>query len=469
MDDFNGATDRFLAWFKAGGGVFREDLLEIQDLRAKDAGRGIVAKKDIPEETTLFTIPRELIISVNTSTLPSKLPKVFDAFAEGEADDEKEPLDPWTSLILVMVYEYLQGDASRWKPYMDVLPTAFDTPLFWSESELKELQGTCLSTEKIGKQQSDDMLRSQVVPVIQQNPEVFYPGEAPKLSDEELLALAHRMGSTIMSYAFDLANEHEDEEDEEEDGWVEDREGTTPLGMVPMADILNANAEFNAHVNHGESLEVTSLRSTLPAGSEVLNYYGPLPTSELLRRYGYVTPEHHRYDVAELPWSLVREAIIQELGLSGEVVARIEAKLEENEELEEYFIIERDSGEPNSEGQLTYSAQLRAISPELEEQLKVVLKALKKHNPKHNPEKRKREDIFNTVITKALTAKMARYPTSIEEDNKLLKGNDLEKRRRMAIEVRLGEKKLLHEAIALLQGGQEESDQQAGKKSKRKA
>jgi SET domain-containing protein 6 len=41
MDDFNGATDRFLTWFKAGGGVFRDDLLEIKDLRAKDAGRGI--------------------------------------------------------------------------------------------------------------------------------------------------------------------------------------------------------------------------------------------------------------------------------------------------------------------------------------------------------------------------------------------------------------------------------------------
>jgi len=41
IDDFKGATDRFLAWFKAGGGVFRDDLLEIQDLRHKDAGRGI--------------------------------------------------------------------------------------------------------------------------------------------------------------------------------------------------------------------------------------------------------------------------------------------------------------------------------------------------------------------------------------------------------------------------------------------
>jgi SET domain-containing protein 6 len=52
------------------------------------------------------------------------------------------------------------------------------------------------------------------------------------------------MGSTIMSYAFDLDNEEEQSDDEEE-GWIEDREGQTLLGMVPMADILNANAEFN--------------------------------------------------------------------------------------------------------------------------------------------------------------------------------------------------------------------------------
>ncbi len=77
-------------------------------------------------------------------------------------------------------------------------------------------------------------------------------------------------------------------------------------------------------MNHGDSLEVTALRSTLPAGLEVLNYYGPLPTSELLRRYGYVTPEHHRYDVTELPWSLVRAALIEELSVSEEAITKIE-------------------------------------------------------------------------------------------------------------------------------------------------
>lgn len=161
-----------------------------------------------------------------------------------EDDEDAEPLDSWGSLILVMLYEYLQGDASKWKPYFDVLPSTFDTPIFWTEDEQKELQGTCLTTEKIGKEESDHMLRTRILPIVLQNPTVFYPEGATQLSQDELLVLAHRMGSTIMAYAFDLDNGNE-ESDDEEDGWVEDHEGRSMLGMVPMADILNANAEFN--------------------------------------------------------------------------------------------------------------------------------------------------------------------------------------------------------------------------------
>ena len=81
------------------------------------------------------------------------------------------------------------------------------------------------------------------------------------------------------------------------------------------------------HVNHGESLEVTALRSNLPTGSEVLNYYGALPSSELLRRYGYVTVKHHQHDVAELPWTLVRSALSEELGLSHDDWSAIEVHI----------------------------------------------------------------------------------------------------------------------------------------------
>ncbi|KAM0283719.1 hypothetical protein ACHAQH_002308 [Verticillium albo-atrum] len=445
MDDFQALSDRFLQWFKSAGGEFRDDLLQIVDLRPQAAGRGIIATRDVPEDTTLFTIPRQAIINVLTSELPKKLPQVFDGSID-EMDDNAEPLDSWGQLILVMLYEILQGDASKWKPYFDVLPQQFDTPIFWSDAELLELQGTSLSAEKIGKVESDAMFRSKILPIVQANPAIFYPEGAAQPSEDDLLSLAHRMGSTIMAYAFDLENDEENEN--EEDGWVEDREGRTMLGMVPMADTLNANAEFNAHINHGESLEATAIRADIKAGDQILNYYGPLPTSELLRRYGYVTPEHSRYDVVEVPWTLVKEVIVGYLGLSADAWKQVESQIDD-EEIEDYFVVERDSGEPGPDGRFTSPATLRDISPELVEQLKDFLKAVKKLDSERIPDKRKRDEICDAVIAKVLEARFAQYPTSVETDEALLAQADLAPRRRMAVVVRLGEKRLLLEAVAL--------------------
>lgn len=472
MTDFQATTDRFLAWFKSVGGEFRDDLLEIRDLRSRDAGRGIVAVKDIPEETTLFTIPRNAIINVETSDLSKLLPGIFDGTLKDADEDEAEPLDPWASLILVMLREYLQGDKSYWKPYIDILPTTFDTPIFWTQDELKELEGTVLTSEKIGKLESDEMLRTVILPIVTQNPTAFYPEGATALSEGDLLALAHRVGSTIMSYAFDLDDDKE-ESDNEEEGWVEDRDGLTMLGMVPMADVLNANADFNAHVNHGEKLEVTSLRSDTCAGTEILNYYGPLPSSELLRRYGYVTPEHHRYDVAEVSWELVRASLAKHLNIADSVLQAVEIQLSEDE-LEEYFVFERESGEPSDEGRLVQPPKTCDVPPELSEQLKNVLQALKHQQPSLVVSSSRRDEIVSAVVREALAHKLSRYATSVEEDERLLEDGSLTKRHHMAIDVRLGEKRLLHEVMASLlkihkdQGG-DSKEERPTKRMKTKA
>ena len=138
------------------------------------------------------------------------------------------------------MYEFLGGESSAWKPYLDVLPETFDTPMFWSIDELSVLRGSPL-LNRIGKEDAEAMFRAKLLPAIRSNPDVFpFSGHC---SDENLIRLAHRMGSTIMAYAFDLENDPDEENDE--DGWVEDREGKSLMGMVPMADILNADAEFN--------------------------------------------------------------------------------------------------------------------------------------------------------------------------------------------------------------------------------
>ncbi|PHH89712.1 hypothetical protein CDD83_5439 [Cordyceps sp. RAO-2017] len=414
-------TEAFLHWFQALPGSTFSDSIQTVDLRSRNAGRGIVATRDIPADTTLFTIPRRSIMSIETSPLRQKLPHLFES--QGDGDDE-QALDPWSALILVLVHEYFLGPSSLWEPYMAVLPETFDTPMFWSDEELAELQASPLLS-KIGRAEADDMFRAKLLPIIRSRP----------------------MGSTIMAYAFDLENDEDGSDND--DGWVEDREGRSMLGMVPMADLLNADADFNAHVNHGDDhLTVTSLRP-IKAGEEILNYYGPHPNSELLRRYGYVTDKHSRYDVVEIAWSVVEGAAAAHLGLSEDVVEKARARTADDD-FEDSFVLERDSGDPNPDGTLASSAALHEMPAELRDQLKRFLKAVQKLDGRAVQDKRGRDEAQQAILARSILAVESQYPTTGTQDELRLRQEDMSQRRRMAVQVRLGEKRLLEEAKSLL-------------------
>jgi SET domain-containing protein 6 len=101
--------------------------------------------------------------------------------------------------------------------------------------------------------------------------------------------------------------------------------------------------------------------------------------------------------------------------------------------------------------------------------LAIVLKAFKRWRPDAFLGKRQRDDICSSVIKQALTMKLAQYSTSIQEDGRLLKTEEISKRHRMAIEVRLGEKMLLQEAIALMQEVSSASEDKNGEPASKKA
>lgn len=467
-----------------------------------------MASADIPADTVLFTIPRQSIICKDTSTLVTKLPSVFDESADpkdeadgdedhdmdggGSANGDREDdnaQDSWTTLILILIHEHLQGTASPWKPYLDVLPASsadFSTPMFWSPHELAELQASPV-VSKVGRDEAEKMIRSKILPVVTAHEDLFYPATAPRLSEEDLVQLAFRMGSVIMAYAFDLekdddeAQQQQDEEDEDE--WVEDREGTTMLGMVPMADILNADASFNAHIEHGDhALTATSLRP-IARGQEILNYYGPLSNGELLRRYGYVTRAHRRWNLVDLTWQSVLAALKTELAgqlsdkdweqVLGAFVAIVgddeeNVEVEEAESaLEEGFVLDRGAEDPDSEGRVhddddddDNDAPKKAAPPEdLLAQTKEVMKAVKKVKPDAVPDKTARDRAIYAAIAKALEARTKEYGTTLAQDLELyekVKSSSpdtgaLADRQMLALDVRIGEKVLLKEASEVAQ------------------
>ncbi|PKS10703.1 hypothetical protein jhhlp_002460 [Lomentospora prolificans] len=449
---FDVTSQKFLSWFKAiPGSTFHDDLI-MADLRGRNAGRGLIAKADIPANTVLFTIPRSAVITTATSALAAKLPHiltkdgaVFHTSSNGEPG-QSDP-DPWVGLILVLIYEYLQGQESLWKPYFDVLPESFDTPMFWSDEELGQLQASSVRS-KIGKEQADTMFTTKVIPCVTTNAHVFYPEATSHLGEAELLGLSHRMASLIMAYAFDLDKDDDDEQqnDNSDEEWVEDKEASM-LGMVPMADILNSDAEFNAHVDHDDDVvTVTSLR-IIRQGEEVLNYYGPLANSDLLRRYGYVSTLHSRYDVVEIPRSMVAAQVQASLGVSEAFKEKALSFFAD--EVDDPIVLERDAGEPNSDGTLVAPIRTDKLLSELEDATTTILKAFRKVSASVIPDKRKREETCREVLPLVLSARLAEYPSTLADDELILNDPQTTGRFRMAVEVRAGEKRLLHEALVL--------------------
>jgi SET domain-containing protein 6 len=113
--------------------------------------------------------------------------------------------------------------------------------------------------------------------------------------------------------------------------------------------------------------------------------------------------------------------------------------------------------------------QLHEISQELDEQLRILLKTVKKLNPEAFVDKRKRDEICNAAVSAALAAKLRQYTTSLQDDEALLQKDDLTRRHKMALQVRVGEKKLLQEAIALMQGDAGAAQECDGERAKKKA
>ncbi|KAJ4395229.1 Ribosomal lysine N-methyltransferase 4 [Didymella pomorum] len=442
MADFNKTGQAFLAWLQQSG-VEISPKIRLEDLRHAQAGRGVVATQDIAEHELLFRVPRSAILSVENSILSKEIPAATF-----------ETLGPWLSLILVMLYEYLNGNASNWAAYFSVLPSEFDTLMHWTEDELAELQASAV-VNKIGKEGANEKFLEELIPVIKEFAPVFFADDeraqqrAEEMRDERNLLLMHRMGSLIMAYAFDVEPSVLKKDVDEEGYASEDEDEALPKGMVPLADMLNADGDRNnARLFYeASSLDMKALKP-IHAGEEIFNDYGPLPRSDLLRRYGYITDNYAQYDVAEVSMDMVTY-LTTTAGIYSE--SRVEY-LDEQEIIDTGYDI--TVSDP-------FTLQ-ESLSPELVVLVETLLlpdeefERLQKKGKLPKPEKMTSKGAG--FLHKLVQTRLAQYSTSLDDDVRDFSGvpnvggsGSKERRFAMAKAVRIGEKRLLkqvEEALA---------------------
>lgn len=352
-----------------------------------------------------------------------------------------------------MLYEYINGNASNWAPYFSVLPTEFDTLMFWSDDELAELQASAV-VGKIGKHSANERFLEELLPVIREFADVFFAGDprakqrAEEMRNESNLLLMHKMGSLIMAYAFDIEPTNPSRDVDEEGFAEEEEDEALPKGMIPLADMLNADGdEANARLFYEDGhLEMRALR-VIYAGEQILNDYGPLPRSDLLRRYGYVTDNYAQYDVAEV---------------SMELVSQIAANLWSEERLQ--YLDEQDIIDTGFDIVASNPFSLQeSLSPELIILIETLLlpeeefQRLKGKGKLPKPEKITARGA--EVLYKILQARVAQYASTLDDDLASVDAqhgaqNPTKQRRfAMAKAVRIGEKQILkkvEEALAEL-------------------
>ena len=418
-DEFNSQSNKFIDWLKHHGTPISQKI-ELADLRHRSAGRGVLAGEDIADDEELFSIPRTSILTVDTSSLP---------------DDIKQKLDdPWLSLIIAMIYEDQKGTKSKWKAYFDILPETFDTLMYWSEKELDMLRGSAV-VNKIGKEGANKMFYEQVIPVIRQREAAF---QASELADDELLALCHRMGSTIMAYAFDL----ESSANTEEDGWEEDSDSgeVQPKGMVPLADMLNADADRNnAKLFYEDDKVVMKAIKAIKKGEELFNDYGPLPRADVLRRYGYVTDNYAKYDVVEMSLGMIKETAKEEMKISdNDVKTRLEY-LDEQGALDDGYVIFRSSYDDGP-----FSDELRTLLNVLATPKAEYDRLRKKHKL---PKPELSQDALR-LLSGILLRRRALYALRDDsaDQHRTSVNKTFDRRRIMAMQIIDGEKEVLDEA-----------------------
>lgn len=343
-DEFTQQSRAFVQWLTESRGYTISPKVAVHDYRAQGQGRGLIAVKAIEEGEDLFTIPRSRVIAIDSDTqsdggLVDKVPELKDG-----------TLDDWSALILYLMYHISKNDT--FKPYFDVLPTQFSTPMFWEDNEAERLlQGSTL-VGKIGKAEAEAGFQEKILPIVEKYKNTVFEGV------DVSVGVFHRVGSLIMSYSFDVDRvkadlnkdkktpeeenleeklardndhddhkhsdqdhdnqEHDDDDEVAEDNLVfedddsDDEEETPVKAMVPLADTLNAHSQLcNAHLEQEDDGSLV-MRATaaIPAGSQIYNTYGDFPNGDLLRRYGYTELGGTSSDLVEITVDELVDAMV---------------------------------------------------------------------------------------------------------------------------------------------------------------
>eukprot|EP00262_Sarcandra_glabra_P007438 TRINITY_DN2024_c0_g1_i1.p1 TRINITY_DN2024_c0_g1~~TRINITY_DN2024_c0_g1_i1.p1 ORF type:complete len:502 (+),score=84.03 TRINITY_DN2024_c0_g1_i1:67-1506(+) len=380
-------------------------------------GLGLVAQRDISRNEVVLQVPKKLWINTDT-VAASDIGKLCGG------------LKPWVSIALFLLHEKGRGRESPWRFYLDILPQTTDSTIYWSEGELSELQGTQLLSTTLGVKD-------------------YVQNEFLKVQEEVILPHSHLFPSITFNdflWAFGTLRSR-----------AFSRLRGKNLVLTPLADLINHSSnittEESAWEIKGTGLFVRELMFSLRtpvsvrAGEQVLIQYDlEKSNAELALDYGFV---ESRSD---------REVYTLTLEIS---------------ESDSFFGDKLDIAESNGLGETAYFDIVlgRSLPPSMLPYLRLIalggtdaflLESIFRNSVWGHlelPVSHANEEFICRVIRDACKSAFSGYITTIEEDEKLRTGGNLDARLEIAVGIRAGEKKVLQQIDRIFEAREMELDE----------
>ncbi|XP_067681659.1 actin-histidine N-methyltransferase-like [Haliotis asinina] len=417
----------FLEWL-ANNGV---DTASADIVQYPDLGYGLKANKDLKESELFLSIPRKLMLTVD-SAKKSVLGNLI-------SEDKILQAMPNITLALHLLCEKWTPD-SLWKPYIDIMPTSYTTPLYFSQEELQQFKGSPALGDSLNQYRNISRQYAYFYRLLQKNPKASnLPIKDIFTFDEYRWAV-----STVMTRQNQIPTK---------DG------SQATFGLIPFWDMCNhSNGYFTADYSvEKDCSECYTLRE-FKAEEQIFIFYGARSNAEFLVHNGFVYPENEH------------DRLCLKLGISkGDPLFAAKAEVLNRIGLQPSRAFFLHVGDNPVDGDLL--AFLRVFNME-EDPLKsrfgsaASQEDMEQLKDLDTPVTEENEQKVWTFLQTRAAILLKAYPTTLEADEEQLKKSDLSPALLLALQLRTCEKKILQTTVEYATqrkaGSQQQQQQQNG-------
>lgn len=450
VDQKLSANARLIQWLQKEGNVYLEDASgwgeaphpmaisteTVDELTNESSGRGLLARRSINQEEELLKIPLSLCITKKSAR------KALGT------DIIPPDINEYLAMACQLIHEkYVLGDASFYKPYMDVLPDVNEVnPTFtWSEEDLAFLEGSPVIAATKSMQTK---LRNEYNMLLADEGKLC--DRYPDLFPREYFTFENWIWAftNLFSRAIRLRNM---------------KQGET-LAMVPYADLINHSPYSGAYLDArevgdwlfktGEEEVILYADRGYRRMEQIYISYGPKSNADLLLLYGFAL-ERNPFNSVDVTVSLAartKEIIAKNESDGGEVSAA-------DPLLEEKIKFLKRVGRSNT---VDFPCYADRYPTEMLEYLRLMMmtpedtmgKPLQDFDYTRTISAANEAAVLYSIVD-AIKGQLNKYPSTEEEDAEIIKDKALFRllsyNQRMAVRHRRNEKRLLKRTIAALE------------------